>query len=153
MRKPPKELEAFLQAFPPRIGRLFLATRRAVLIEAPEANELVYDAYNAVSAACAFTSRLKEAFCHVAAYSSHVNLGFNKGAELRDPFGVLQGSGARIRHIRIDDPADLRATPLAALLRAAAIQGRTLTAGQRPGEPSFTIRPTTGRKRRPKRPE
>ncbi len=137
MRKPPKELEAFLPAPTPRVRELFLATRRAVRTEAPGAKEFVCDAYNAVSAA----------------YSSHVNLGFNLGAELPDPFGVLRGSGARIRHIRIDDPADLRASPLAALLRAAAIEGRTLTAGQRPGEPSSTIRPTNGRKRRPKRAE
>jgi hypothetical protein len=52
---------------------------------APAANELVYDACNAVSCACTFSERLKEAFRHVASYSGHVNLGCKRGAALDDP--------------------------------------------------------------------
>jgi hypothetical protein len=148
-RKPPSELRAFLAAFPPPVARLFLATRRAVLAAAPDANELIYDAYNAVSAAYSFTERLKEAFCHVAAYPGHVNLGFNRGAGLDDPAGILVGTGARIRHVRVSTPADLRAPALRALLRAAVAEGRTLAAP--PSEsPTSRIRPVSGRKRRPR---
>jgi hypothetical protein len=50
MRRAPQELEGFLNAYPPRIRKLFLATRRAVLAAAPESNELIYNAYNAVTA-------------------------------------------------------------------------------------------------------
>src|SRR5215510_6438378 len=109
MRQAPEELLEFLAAFAPGISKLFLAARRTVLMAAPEANELVYDAYNAVTSAYTFSGRLKEAFCHVAAYSSHVNLGFNRGAELTDPTGSLLGSGAKIRHVRIITASDLRA--------------------------------------------
>jgi len=151
MRQAPEELLEFLAAFAPGISKLFLATRRTVLMAAPEANELVYDAYNAVTAAYSFSGRLKEAFCHVAAYSGHVNLGFNRGAELPDPSRLLAGSGARIRHVRIGSAADLRAPALEALLRAAAAQGRGLVSGADAGMSSSTIRPTTGGKRRPKR--
>src|SRR5262249_22733670 len=91
MRQAPEALLEFLAAFAPGISKLFLATRRTVLMAAPEANELVYDAYNAVTAAYSFSGRLKEAFCHVAAYSGHVNLGFNRGAELPDPSRLLAG--------------------------------------------------------------
>ena len=115
----PEELEQFLSAFPPEIAKLFLAGRRVVLKAAPDANELVYDAYNAVSAAYSFSDRLKEAFLHVAAYSGHVNLGFNRGAELPDPSQLLRGSGARIRHIRLESPGDLKNPALGALVAAA----------------------------------
>jgi len=151
MRKAPQELHAFLEAFAPGIAKLFFATRRAVLAAAPEANELIYDAYNAVTAAYSFSGRLNEAFCHVAAYSRHVNLGFNRGAELPDPSRVLVGSGARIRHVRITAPADLRAPPVKALLRAAASQGRGLVSEARVAKSTSSIRPTTGARRRPKR--
>jgi hypothetical protein len=151
MRKAPEELHDFLEAFAPRISKLFFATRRTVLDAAPEANELIYNAYNAVTAAYSFSGRLKEAFCHVAAYSGYVNLGFNHGAELPDPSDALVGSGARIRHVRISSPADLRPPPLKALLRAAVTQGRGLASGALVRKPSSTIRPTTGVKRRPKR--
>jgi hypothetical protein len=148
MRKPPDELRAFLAAFDPRIGRLFLSARGVVLRAAPEANELVYDAYNAVSAAYTFSDRLAEAFCHVAAYAGHVNLGFNRGSELPDPAGLLAGSGARIRHVRLSGAEDLRGRALQALLRAAVAQGRSLVA-RAPAEPASRVRPTTGAKRRP----
>jgi hypothetical protein len=150
MRKTPRELREFLSAFDPAISKLFLATRRVVLAAAPDANELVYDAYNAVTIAYSFSGRLTEAFCHVAAYPGWVNLGFNRGAELPDPASVLVGSGARIRHLRIRSASDLRAPALRALLRAAVVQGRALVPGEARSRPVSTIRRTTGSKRRPK---
>lgn len=147
----PRDLQRFLEAFPADVAKLFLATRRAVLAAAPGAHELVYDAYNAVTAAYSFSGRLAEGFCHVAAYARHVNLGFNRGAELPDPSGILAGAGAKIRHVRIETPADLRAPALRKLLRAAVAEGRRRAAGWRSAAPSSTVRPTTGRKRRPGR--
>lgn len=57
MRAAPAELRRFLAAFDPAVGRLFLATRAAVLGAAPQAHELIYDAYNAVTAAYSFSER------------------------------------------------------------------------------------------------
>ncbi len=148
MRKPAPELLGFLSAFEPAIARLFLDTRRLVLAAAPDANELIYDAYNAVTIAYTFTGRLAEAFCHVAAYSGHVNLGFNRGAALEDPAGILLGSGARIRHVRIAARRDLAAPALRRLLRGAVEQGRALAPAA--GRAAALVRPTTGAKRRPK---
>jgi hypothetical protein len=93
MRKPPAELRRFLQAYDPSIAQLFFAARAAILGLAPNADELLYDAYNAVAAAYTFSNRLKESFCHIAAYRDYVNLGFNRGATLPDPEGLLAGSG------------------------------------------------------------
>jgi hypothetical protein len=151
MRDAPAELRRYLSAFDPAIARLFLAARRLVLASAPKANELVYDAYNAVSVAFSFSDRLKEAFCHVAAYPGHVNLGFNRGAELADPARVLAGSGARIRHVRLDAPADLKSPALRALVRAAVRQGRAL-APRGAKKPASIVRPVSGAKRRPRSP-
>lgn len=150
MWRPPDDLRRFLSAFGADVAALFLATRRAVLAAAPEAHELIYDAYNAVSAAYSFSGRLREAFCHVAAYTGYVNLGFNRGAELPDPSAMLVGSGAHIRHVRLAAAADLRAPALQALLRAAVRQGLALVEHV-PAHPTSSIRPTTGAKRRPRR--
>jgi hypothetical protein len=148
LRKAAPSLSGFLAAFDPAIARLFLAARALVLREAPDANELVYDAYNAVTVAFSFTDRLQGAFVHVAAYSQHVNVGFNRAAELVDPAGLLQGSGARIRHVRVSSSAALRSPALRELLRAAAAQGRAL-APTPPARGRALVRPTTGKKRRP----
>ncbi|MDX2170803.1 MAG: DUF1801 domain-containing protein [Deltaproteobacteria bacterium] len=153
MRPAPAELKRFLAAYDASIGTLFLAGRAAVLAAAPSANELIYDAYNAVSAAYSFSPRLQEAFCHVAAYAGHVNLGFNRGAALPDPDGLLAGSGARIRHIRIGAASDLEQPGVQRLLCLAVEEGRAAAAAAAPtrgrAAGASTIRPTHGAKRRP----
>jgi hypothetical protein len=151
-RPPPPALREFLGAYDPAIGKLFFATRKVVLDAAPRASELIYDAYNAVTVAYSFSARLKEAFCHVAAYRSYVNLGFNQGASLEDPEGLLVGSGARIRHVRIASPADLRANGLRALVAAAVEQGLVL-APEPAAKPQAIVKAVYARKRRPQRTE
>ncbi|MDM9632160.1 DUF1801 domain-containing protein [Robiginitalea aurantiaca] len=69
----------------------------------PEANELIWDNYNAVAIAYSKSFQLKDAFCHIAVYSKHVNLGFNRGAELTGATIGLAGKGRLIRHIKVTD--------------------------------------------------
>src|SRR5439155_19545269 len=106
VRPPTAEYLEFLAPFERRVIDLALAARALVLEEAPDAVELLYDAYNAVAAGYSFTGRPSDAFIHIAAYAKWVNLGFHRGSELDDPHGLLQGSGRWIRHIRIAAPAD-----------------------------------------------
>lgn len=150
MRRPSPELRKFLEPYGAEVTRLFLAARGAVLEAAPDASELVYDAYNAVAEAFTFSDRLREAFCHVAAYPKHVNLGFNRGVDLPDPERLLAGGGARIRHVRIAAAADLARPGVRALLRAAAAEGRERAAGVA-AKPRAIVKDVTYRtKRRPR---
>ena len=56
------------------------------------------------------------------AYSApdHVQFGFFAGSKLKDPKGLLQGSGAYVRHIKVAAPSDIDAQAFAALIRQAA---------------------------------
>lgn len=62
---------------------------------------------------------LKDGFCHIVTYETHVNLGFNRGALLPDPNGVLAGTGKSIRHITIHSPNELEHPPIRRYLQAA----------------------------------
>jgi hypothetical protein len=63
---------------------------------------------HAVTIRFSFTGKpLKDGFCHVVTYLDHVNLGFNRGALLPDPDGVLQGTGKLIRHVTMRDQTEL----------------------------------------------
>lgn len=45
-------------------------------------------------------------FCYIKAFKSSVNFGFWRGVDMDDPKGLLQGSGEKMRHIklsRVDD--------------------------------------------------
>jgi hypothetical protein len=51
------------------------------------------------------------AFCYVAAFGAHVNVGFFYGAALADPAGLLEGAGKRMRHVKLrwGEPVDAAA--------------------------------------------
>lgn len=150
VRPPDPAYIEFLHAFDPRVRALALAARAAVLVAAPDASELVYDAYNAVALAFTFSGRYKEAFAHVAAYAGHVNLGFNQGATLPDPDGRLRGTGKAIRHVRLHAETDLADPSVRALIHAAAAGAAPPAAG---ASAQTAVRRTTGSKRRPTPPQ
>ena len=55
-------------------------------------------------------------FAYVNAFTSHVNVGFFHGAELADPAGLLEGSGKRMRHVKLRPGAPVNAAALARLI-------------------------------------
>ena len=46
-------------------------------------------------------------FAYVKAFSSAVNFGFWRGADLSDPDGALEGTGDRMRHVKIRSAEDV----------------------------------------------
>ena len=115
----PKELIKFLQPYDPTVRDLALGLRALVLKELAPCYENIYDAYSAVAIGYGPTDRMRDGICHIAVYSKHVNLGFNFGATLADPEGVLEGSGSQIRHITINSQDDLARPELRSYLRRA----------------------------------
>jgi len=59
------------------------------------------------------------AFGYVDAFRDHANVGFFHGATLPDPTGLLQGSGKRMRHVKLRWGAPVDEAALAALITAA----------------------------------
>ena len=147
---PNPEYLKFLSPFETRIRELALTTRELVLVEAPNSTELIYDAYNAVATGYSFTGRPSDAFIHIAVYARWVNLGFNRGSEIDDPQGSLQGSGRWIRHIRIADPGDLEKPTVRAFVKAAVARAvrPDPPVGNRPTSKS-TVRAVYPKRRRP----
>jgi hypothetical protein len=58
-------------------------------------------------------------FGYVNVFTAHVNVGFFHGAELDDPAGLLEGSGKRMRHVKLRPGADHNLAALSALIDAA----------------------------------
>ena len=58
-------------------------------------------------------------FGYVNTFKNHVNVGFFYGALLEDPAGLLEGSGKRMRHVKLQPGADLDAASLRDLIDAA----------------------------------
>ncbi len=116
---PPRELIKFLRPYGPEIRDLALQLRALVLEEMAPCYENIYDAYSAVAIGYGTSELLRDGIFHIAVYSKHVNLGFNDGATLADPKGILQGAGNRIRHVTIKTPADLARPEIRSYIRRA----------------------------------
>ena len=47
-------------------------------------------------------------FCFIKAHKNHINVGFWRGAEMKDPKELFLGTGVKMRHIKIKRMRDVR---------------------------------------------
>ena len=57
--------------------------------------------------------------CFIKAFKAHINFGFWRGVELDDPQQLLEGSGVKMRHVKIRSLEDIHAEAFGAFLRQA----------------------------------
>ncbi len=57
--------------------------------------------------------------CWILAYRDHEDFGFFRGTELPDPEHLLEGTGKRLRHVKIRSLGDVDSKPIQGLLLAA----------------------------------
>src|SRR5215471_2276197 len=153
---PPADLKKFLRPYDREVQQLALGLRALLLEEMAPCHENIYDAYSAVAIGYGTSDRLSDGIFHIAVYSGHVNLGFNDGAALADPKGILQGNGNQIRHISFKNAADLERAEIRAYIRRA--KKKALADARKLGEPPpkkpatviSTVKAIYAKKRRPK---
>jgi hypothetical protein len=56
-------------------------------------------------------------FAYVNVFKAHVNVGFFLGAELKDPARLLEGTGKRMRHVKVTPGARIDSKALGALIQ------------------------------------
>jgi hypothetical protein len=113
------QIKGFLGRYSPAIVADVQFARRALKRLVPRGFELVYDNYNTLAFGLSPTPRAGGAIVSVAAYPQWVTLFFLHGKGLKDPDGLLQGSGARVRSIRLSPAKLINAKPVQDLLRQA----------------------------------
>jgi hypothetical protein len=59
------------------------------------------------------------AFAYVDAFKAHVNVGFFRGAKIADPFGLLQGTGKWMRHVKLRPDREVDEASLLELIETA----------------------------------
>jgi hypothetical protein len=154
--RPPAALIKFLKPYDRENRELALQLRALLLEEIGPCYENIYDAYSAVAISFGTSDRLSDGIFHIAVYSKHVNLGFNDGASLADPKGILLGKGNRVRHITIENADDLARPEIRSYIRRAL--KKALADARKLGEPLSkkpdtvisTVKAIYAKKRRPK---
>lgn len=115
------DLLKFLSPFPVEIQERVLWLRNLVWDLYPQANELIYDNYNAVAFGWSPTEKVGHTFCSIAVgrTSYNVHFGFYWGAELADSEKLLLGNGKQYRYILVNNTADFPKAYIIQLLQEA----------------------------------
>ena len=111
------EVDAWLSGDPPDLYALAREWFTHFRNCGADVNELIHDG-------CPVACVGDLAFGYVNVFKKHVNVGFFNGAALADPGGLLEGSGKRMRHVklRVGEAVDKRA--LVALINKAYMDAR-----------------------------
>jgi hypothetical protein len=114
-----QELQSFIDKFDEDNRGLIRSLRAILRHRLPNCAELVYDNYNFFVIGYSPTERPSDYIVSLAAGANGVSLSFNRGAELEDPDGVLQGSGKVNRFVRLPSADVLQQHDVEAMIRRA----------------------------------
>ena len=118
--KAPRELIDFLHRYDAGVQEIALGLRRVVLEEMAPCHEYIFAMRHTVMLLYGPTSRvIEDCVCMISVHRKHANLRFTDGAELDDPSGVLEGTGKRMRHIKIKAQSDVSRPEIRTYLRQA----------------------------------
>ena len=113
-----ERFDDFMASYSPEVRALAKKARRLIMSVMPSAIEQVDPPSKII--AYGFDRTYAGLVCAIAPFTAHVNLMFSRGAELPDPAGLLEGTGKRARHVRLNTLADLDNPAVRALLETAA---------------------------------
>ena len=75
--------------------------------------------------------KMTEHYAYIGIHKSHVNLGFYHGAGLRDPEGLLEGTGKGLRHVKVSRVSQAKSAAVKELLVQAIADRRQYLPGAR----------------------
>ena len=111
------EFEELLVNNKPEAKQLARDVRALIRRLLPKAQEKIYRGWGVVDYGFGEFGR---GFLSIGPQKGYVNLYFMNGVDLPDPTGLLEGTGKRLRHVKIHEPEDLKKKALQALIKVAA---------------------------------
>ena len=116
---PAAQLATLVAQYSPEIARVFAAVRRKVHGFVPRGYELLFENYNALGVGYGAGQKASDVIVSIVAYPRWITLFFFDGANLHDPTSILEGTGKRIRSIRLQAPRDLERQDIRELISEA----------------------------------
>jgi len=88
-----KTVTAYIAQIEDWQGEIVSKVRNIILKTAPEADEAIKWAQPVYS--------VNGPFAYIKAFKNSVNFGFWRGVDIQDPAGLLQGTGEKMRHVKL----------------------------------------------------
>jgi hypothetical protein len=120
MPSQPRELLEFLYGYDPAIQSLALGLRKVIHEEMAPCHERIFAMRSKVVLWYSATERvIADGICGISVMLRHVTLVFTRGTELHDPTRILEGTGKKMRHVRLKRLSDLDRPEIRLFLRRA----------------------------------
>lgn len=150
IQAPERQLGGFIAKYSPEIQSVAKEALLKMRERLPGAIELVYDNYNALAIGFGPTERASEVYFSIALYPRWVSLFIMNAVHLRDPEGILKGTGKGVRHVVLEDASTLDKPAVRAIMKLALAQAsrkldrnapnriviKSISAKQRPRRPT-----------------
>lgn len=146
---PRGQLPELISRYSPDVASAFRKARAALRKHFPRGYELVYDNTNALGVGYSPTPRPSDIVISVVAYPRWVTLFFFRARLLADPEHLLQGSGTKIRSLRLQ-PIELLESPAVRDLLAETV--RLVSTGIQDAPKLSTVIRVVAARPRPRRP-
>ena len=104
-----KTTEAWIAGLEPPLRQIAQALRRLILDADPDLRESIKWGNP--------TFERGGKVCYLAATKDYVSLGFFNGAALTDRDGVIEGTGKKMRHVKVRDLSDIRGEQFSSWVR------------------------------------
>jgi hypothetical protein len=115
-----REILTLLNRYDEPVRELAMHVRGILHAELAPCREFVCDMRRRVVFLYSGSDRvIADGICQMPLFTRHVTLMFPQGVEMKDPAGILQGSGRVMRHVRIESADDIARADVIALLRQA----------------------------------
>ena len=92
-------VDAYISSLNDKQAEIVSSVRQIVLKAAPDAEEAIKWAQPVYSS--------NGPFAYIKAFKNSVNFGFWRGVDLKDPKDLLQGSGDKMRHVKLTSLEDI----------------------------------------------
>ena len=103
---------------PPKMKTIARAARKLIATVMPGVTEVPWVNEQNIGYGVG-PKKMSEHFAYIMPHKSHVNLGFMYGADLEDPSNLLEGTGKKLRHIKLRTMDDLNHSGVKKLMLAA----------------------------------
>ena len=110
-------IEAFFASYTPEVQAISRELRAMVKSGMPEANEVLFARHNHIG--YLFTESMRDRVCYICPLQDYVRLGFDFGGHLADPERMLEGTGKRMRHVKVRTVKEAGHPALRQLVKAA----------------------------------
>jgi hypothetical protein len=112
----PDNLDLLLRRSTPEVQDIVQAARAVIKEELPEAQERVHLGWNAIH--YKLGASMRDVLVALDPMRTYVNLELADGVNLPDPAQRLEGTGKRMRHVKLRDVTSTQRPEVRALLRA-----------------------------------